>query len=444
MRPLERSPDGATWPTEPPLVAPWSALPPRPELPRIKVLHVITRFWAGAGGNTLLSAVGMDPRRYETWVAGCPGGPLWERARRAGVGTVELRGFREVLAPTDLHVLIQLIRLIRRERFTIVHTHSAKGGFLGRLAAWLCRTPVVVHTFHGFSVHDYMSRRRRRLYLLLDRAVRRMAHEYYAVSPRVAQQAVQYRFAPPGSVSVVPSAVEVDDIPHADGDIARAREELGIPPEVPVVGTVGRIDFAKAPLDFVRMAAEVARTHPHARFMMVGDGPLQEQAQQEARRLNVDVLFTGFRADAPRIAAAFDVFVISSLYEGLGRAVTEALASGRPVVATAVNGVPDLIAAGSTGLLAPPAEPAALAECVRWMLDHPVEARRMGRQGRERVLATFAPAVMCDRLDRAYARLLGLPVPTQPSPTAAEPAAADTANGGRRDPNQRVAVHRAD
>jgi glycosyltransferase involved in cell wall biosynthesis len=432
-----------SWPAAPPALLPPAALPPQPSLPRIKVLHVITRFWAGAGGNTLLSAVGMDADRYEVWVAGCPGGPLWERARQAGVGTVELRGFREVLAPVaDVYVLVQLIRLIRRERPTIVHTHSAKGGFLGRLAAWLCHTPVVVHTFHGFSVHNYMSRRRRRVYLLLDRAVGRLAHAYFAVSPRVAQQAVQLRFAPPGSVSVVPSAVELDDIPK--GDAAGGRAELGIPPGVRVVGTVGRIDFAKAPLDFIRMAARVAETHPGTRFVMVGDGPMQEQALQEARRLGVEVLFTGFRADAARIAAAFDVFVISSLYEGLGRAVTEALASGRPVVATAVNGVPDLIAAGSTGLLAPPGEPAALAEGVRWLLDHPAEARRMGQQGRDRVLAAFAPAVMCRLLDQAYARLLGLPVPFHPSPTADEPVDAGTGNGYRRDLDERVAVHRAD
>jgi glycosyltransferase involved in cell wall biosynthesis len=418
---------------------PASELPPQPPLPRIKVLHVITRFWGGAGGNTLLSAIGMDPQRYDVWVAGCPGGPLWERARKAGLGTVELRGFREVLAPADLFVLIQLIRLIRRGQFTIVHTHSAKGGFLGRLAAWLCRTPVVVHTFHGFSVHNYMRRSRRRIYLLLDRAVRRMAHEYYAVSPRVAQQAVQLRFAPPGSVSVVPSAVELDDIPHSAAERARAREELAVPPGVPVVGTVGRIDFAKAPLDFVRMAAEVARTHPGTRFVVIGDGPMQADAEQEARRLGVPVQFTGFRDDAPRIAGGLDVFVISSLYEGLGRALTEAMASGRPVVATAVNGVPDLVEAGSTGLLAPPADPAALADCVRWLLDHPAEARRIGQQGRERVLTTFAPEVMCELLDRAYARLLGFPRPSEPLPAAVEPAATDTANGDRRDPNDSTA-----
>src|SRR5213078_3364301 len=141
---------------------------------------------------------------------------------------------------------------------------------------------------------------------------------------------------------------------------------------------------------------------PDTRFVMVGDGPLLEATRQEARRCGVDVVFTGFRADAAALAGAFDVFVISSLYEGLGRALTEALASARPVVATAVNGVIDLVEPGSTGLLAPPADPQALARNVVWLLDHPVQARQMGEAGRARVENTFDPRVMCGLIDEVY------------------------------------------
>jgi glycosyltransferase involved in cell wall biosynthesis len=188
------------------------------------------------------------------------------------------------------------------------------------------------------------------------------------------------------------------------------------------------------------MAAQVARTHPATRFVMVGEGPLEEQVRQEADRLGVAVQLTGFRGDAPRLAADLDVFVISSLYEGLGRALTEALGTGRPVVATAVNGVPDLVTPGATGLLAPPAEPEALADCVRWMLDHPAEARRLGEQGRARVLATFEPAVMCRLLDRGYSRLLGLP---EPDDHLIAPPLGGT-NGHRRDAEEQVVLDLAD
>jgi len=165
---------------------------------------------------------------------------------------------------------------------------------------------------------------------------------------------------------------------------------------------------------------------------MVGDAslesaPLEAETKAEADRLGVEVIFTGFRPDAPKIAAMLDVFVISSLYEGLGRSLTEAMAAGRPVVATAVNGVPDLVEPGSTGLLAPPADPAALAECVSWLLDHPDEGRRMGAQGRTRVLSIFDAGTMCAMLDAEYCRLLGLPQPV----TVTQPA---NGNGGSPKP----------
>jgi glycosyltransferase involved in cell wall biosynthesis len=385
-----------------------SMLPPQPTHPRVKVLHVVTKFYDGAGENTLLTMVGADRSRYEVWVAAGPGGQLWERAERAGVTTVMLKRFREVLSPIeDALVLMALVRLIRRERFSVVHTHSSKGGFLGRLAAWLCRTPVIVHTIHGFSYHAFMRRRRSRAYVALERIVRPMTDWFLAVAPEVAREAVEMRLAAPGTVSVAPSGIELDAIP--DEPSADIRCELGIPIGAPLVGTVGRLDFQKAPLDFVRMAALVRSTYPTTRFIMVGEGKLLGEAQAEARRLGVDVLFTGYRPDAASIAACFDVYVASSLYEGLGRSLTQALASGRPVVATAVNGVVDIITPGATGLLAPPANADALAASVTWLLDHPEAAQRMGEAGQARVRAIFGPATMCALVEQTYARLLGLP-----------------------------------
>lgn len=407
-----RSRDGhcvtSGWAAAPVPVVPLPELPDQPAAPRVKVLHVITKLTDGAGGNTLLSALGADRARFEVWVVGSIGGPLWKRAERHGVRTVKLTRFRARVAPLDdLRVLFELRRLIRREQFSVVHTHSSKAGFLGRLAAWLCRTPVVVHTIHGFSFHDFMSPGRRWTYLALERLVRPVTDAFIAVAPQVAREAVERHLVAPGTITVVPSAIELDDIPdQADRPL---RAALGVPEGVPLVGTVGRLDFQKAPLDFVRMAAHVAAARPRARFVMIGHGALLETARAEARRLGVDVTFTGFRDDAAQLAACFDVYVVSSLYEGLGRGLTEALASGRPVCATNVNGVVDLIEPGATGLLAPPRQPEALAECVIWMLDHPGPAGRMGAAGRERVRALFAPRVMCRQIERIYAQLLGLP-----------------------------------
>ncbi|GAA4059064.1 glycosyltransferase family 4 protein [Streptomyces shaanxiensis] len=395
------------WTATPAPVVPPRTLPPQPLLPPVKVLHVITRFYAGAGGNTLLTALGMDPDRYEVWVAGVPGDDLWERAAAEGVHTVQIPGFRDFLTPGDVLVLWRLVRLIRRERFTIVHTHSAKGGFLGRLAARLCGTPVVVHTFHAISFHDHMSPWRRALYRSLERMTSHLAHAYLAVAPRLALEAVRQRLAPPGRVDVVPSAVELAGIP--DGFDPEARRTLGVPKDIALIGTVGRIVHQKAPLDFVRMAALVHARYPDTAFVIVGDGQLADDVRRLAADLGVDVRITGWRPDAARLAAGLDVFVITSLYEGLGRALSEALAAARPVVATAVNGVPDLVEPGATGLLVAPSDPAGQARAVGWMLDHPDEAAAMGSQGCARVRTAFSQDAMCAAIDACYCRLLALP-----------------------------------
>ena len=411
------------WPPVPPGRVPTRLLPQQPELPKVKVLHVITRFIAGSGGNTLASATGMDPDRYETWVAAMPGGPLWAEARAAGVRTVEIPHMRETISPwDDVRACVQLVALMRRERFAVVHTHCSKAGLIGRVAARLAGTPVVVHTFHILAAHDGLTASRRRVYLFLERRVRSFAHRYVAVAPRLAREAVEQRIAPPGETVVVPSAVDLTAIPA--GDARSVRAELGIADDAQVVGTVGRIVAQKAPLDFVRMCAAVQRQRPGVVFVMVGDttlesGGLEEETRREADRLGVRILFTGFRPDAPRVASTFDVYVVPSRYEGLGRALTEAMASGRPVVATAVNGVPDLVEPGVTGLLAAPGDVAALAEATVWLLDHPVEATMMGEQARDRVRSHFATETMCRALDELYAELLGLPVaPAEPDITA--------------------------
>src|SRR5207302_1604039 len=163
-------------------------------------------------------------------------------------------------------------------------------------AAWIARTPIFVHPFHGFSFHDFMSVRRRAAYLFLERLAQPAAAEFVEWAPQIEREPVERRLARPGQISVVPSAVELDEIPFETDPTVRA--ELGISESSPLIGTVGRLDFQKSPVDFVRMAALVAQERPDARFVMVGDGTLEHEAREEAAKLGAPVLFTGFRPDA--------------------------------------------------------------------------------------------------------------------------------------------------
>ncbi|MFE1288437.1 glycosyltransferase [Streptomyces sp. NPDC058751] len=390
LAPSPGQPDGtaASRTATPPRVAPAEALPPAPVLPRIKVLHVVTRFRAGAGDDTPLAAEGTDPDRYEVWVAGVPSGDLWEPARAAGVRTLETPGFRHALGPADVLVLGRLVRLIRRERFTLVHTHAAKGRSLGRVAARLCRTSVVVHTVHGPSFHPYTARPGRTAYRGLGRVTRRLARRLLAPAPRGAGAAGE-RPAPPDRARAMPSAARPAGVPGEFDPAARAL--LGVSRKTALVGTVGGVDTREAPLAFVRMAAAVRAHHPDTAFVVIGDGPPAGEVRRLAADLDVEVTVTGRRPDTGRLVAGLDVFVTTSLREGAGRALTEALTAARPVVATAVHGVPDLVEHGATGLLVAPADPGGAARAVGWLLDHPREAAEMGRKAGRRVRAALAP-----------------------------------------------------
>jgi glycosyltransferase involved in cell wall biosynthesis len=188
-------------------------------------------------------------------------------------------------------------------------------------------------------------------------------------------------------------------------DRMAVRRALEFDPDRPIVAMIGRLSPQKAPLDFVAAARFVLAQRPDVQFLMIGDGPLAgEVAGAIADEPRIAAL--GQRDDVPEILSVLDVFVLSSLWEGLGRALTEAMVLGVPVAVTAVNGMPELVTDRETGMLSPPSDPTALADNIVWLLDHPDEARRLGRQGRVRVLPQFSAGQMVERLDALYETLL--------------------------------------
>jgi glycosyltransferase involved in cell wall biosynthesis len=378
--------------------------------PRVRVLHVITHLGpGGATDNTLLSVAGLDRDRYQVDLAAGPGA-LEERARAAADRLIVLPGLCRALGrPADLRAAVTLWRLAGR--YDLVHTHTAKAGILGRLAAWARRVPVVVHTIHAFPVNDHMPALERRLLLAVERLAARCAHRVITVCRANGEEAVELRIARPEQLRVVVSGVPVDAVLGGDGPAARAA--LGIPAAAPVFGTVTRLMEQKAPLDFVAAARQVLAQLPEAHVLLVGDGPLRpevEAAVGDEPRIHL----LGHRADVPDLLAAMDVVAFSSLWEGLGRALTEAVLAAKPVVATAVNGVPDLVVDGATGHLVPPGRPDLLAERVLGVLARPDRGAALGAAGAARVAGSFDVQEMLAGLDGVYREALqarGVPVP---------------------------------
>jgi glycosyltransferase involved in cell wall biosynthesis len=369
----------------------------------LRVAQIVTKFSAGAGGITLRGALALDPDRYRSTILAADGGAYAERAAAAGLGVVELRHMSPELDPgEDVRGVRELVALLGPRRFDVVHTHSAKAGALGRVAARRVGVPVVVHSFHGFPFHEFQSPLRRRAYLAAERALASITDYFLTDGTMVAAEAVRLRLAPPERIRAIASPVDDGIHPVSDAARARARLRLGLPQQAKVVGTVARLDAQKSPLDMIEAVAALGREDIYAAW--IGDGELRPQAQQLIRARGLDDRFRlfGNRSDVASLLPAFDVFALSSLYEGLPCAAVEAMTCGVPVVATAVNSVPEIVVPGRTGLLARPGDPASLARALAHMLDHPEQAARLARAARVHIGDRFrAPALGRD-LDEAY------------------------------------------
>ncbi|MGD9706013.1 MAG: glycosyltransferase family 4 protein [Acidimicrobiia bacterium] len=385
---------------------------------RIKVLHLITHLGFGGGtDNTLATVEGLRRERYEVHLGS---GDEHEDKIDEGRGVADalflFPRLRRAPRPIDdLLLLRQLTRFLREQRYDVVHTHNAKAGVIGRLAAKRADAPVILHTMHLLSWQDAggrpTGRRQRltnlvtsRLYLFLERLAANRSDMIVTVCDQNRAEVLRSKIAPPERVVTVYSGIDYSRF-DVESDRTSKCDELALDPDRPIVAMIGRLSPQKAPLDFVAAARLVLAQRPDAQFLMIGDGPLADDvAGAIADEPRIRAL--GHRDDVPEILPFLDVFVLSSLWEGLGRALTEAMVLGVPVAVTAVNGMPELVTHRETGMLSPPFDPAAQAENILWLLEHPAEARQLGSQGRERVLPQFSAGQMVDRLDALYESLV--------------------------------------
>jgi glycosyltransferase involved in cell wall biosynthesis len=376
--------------------------------PPVQVATVITRLEGGAGVLALRGARALDPEVAVPVIVTGQGNRLLDDAAAAGLEVLIEPLLREVIAPrSDLLAIGRLEQLFRQRRFGVVHTHCAKAGAVGRLAARRAGVPRIVHTFHGFPFHEFQSAARRRAYVSIERRLGRITDMALCVGSGVAAEAIRRELIAPQRVRTIGVAVDGPDRARASMSARqpqarqRARLALGLPAGATVVGTVGRLTYQKAPEDFLAALQQLGR--PDVVGVWVGGGELAERIARRARKLSGPrVILAGERTDVLGLLPAFDVFALPSRYEGLPTVVVEAMICGVPVVATAVNAVPDLVVAGETGLLVPPGRPAQLAAAVRSLLDSPELAARLAAAARDRVGGQYGESALRDVLTAAY------------------------------------------
>jgi glycosyltransferase involved in cell wall biosynthesis len=385
---------------------------------RTKILRVIARL--NMGGPALHVAyltAGLRERGYDTTlVAGTLArgeDSMAFVAEGLGVDVVSIPELgREISPLRDVFATIRLAALIRRERPEILHTHTAKAGTVGRVAAILAgraRPPIVVHTFHGHVLRGYFGPVRSRLFLLLERWLARHTTTLIAVSPQVRDDLVALGVAAPEKFTVVRLGIELEERVGAEADGRdETRRYLGIPPDRFAVGWVGRMTAVKRTDDVLDGFKRLRAQGVDAMLCLVGDGPDRAGLERRAHELGIikDTLFLGYQEDVGPLYAAFDALVLPSGNEGTPVSVIEALAAGTPVVATRVGGVPDVVRDGEDGFLVELGESEEFAERLAELARDPALRERLGAAGRARVLPRYAVERLVDDIDRLYRALL--------------------------------------
>lgn len=363
---------------------------------RLKVLLVTVGLGVGGTEMQIMAlATRLDRTRFEVTVCGLKGpGVVGEELRARGVRVVTLDG----RGRWDGRVLGRLARLIRAERPDIIHAFLGFANLAASLVGRPLGVPVVIWSYRDVEVW------KTKLEWLVDRAALRWADAVTCCSEAVRRFVLVRVNGPAAKFSTIYNGVALEEF---ETPKAIKRAALGLRDGVPVVGTVARLDEPKKGLTVLLHALAELDGRPDApdwHLLLVGDGPAREPLARLAARLGLArrVVFAGERRDVPSVLAAMDLFVCPSLYEGFGIAIVEAMAAGRPVVASAVGGVPEIVVNGETGLLVPGGDPGALADAIGALLAQPDRARVMGARGRERVRAEFSIETAVRRHQQLY------------------------------------------
>lgn len=365
---------------------------------RVKVARVITRLNIGGPAiHAILLTQALEDAHFTTMlVSGYTApteGDMLHLAKARGVSPLMVTGLgREIDPGRDLAVLLRLYRIFREERPVIVHTHMAKAGTVGRLAARLAGVPIVLHTYHGHVFHSYFGPLKTQTFIRIERALSRVTDLILTVGEKQRQEILGYGIGNPDKLRSVPLGLELEPFVESPRHRGEFRAELGVPDGTRLVGIVGRLVPVKGHTVFLKAARLVLSRLPNVRFLIIGDGELREGLESQARDLGIDggVTFLGWRHDLPRVYADLDLVVLSSYNEGSPVALIEAMAAGRAVVSTDVGGVSDVVSDGVNGLLVPPRDPESLAGAIVRLLSSERSLPAMGAAGREAVYLKYS------------------------------------------------------
>ncbi len=374
---------------------------------RLKVAHIITRLeLGGAQQNTLYCCSHHDRKKYEVILLCGPGGYLDKEAKANSklYKTFFIPELKHPIRPWwDILAASKIWSILEKEKVDIVHTHSSKAGILGRPSATMAKVPLVIHTVHGWGFYPGQFFLTQWLYQKLERGVARDTDLLIAVSEENKKTGLEVGIGRKEQYRVIHSGIDPKAYIVSSVVAQKVRKQIGVQ-DRPAVLILSNFKKQKSPLDVVRVAKALVEKIPSVLFLWAGDGPQRKKIvkliMNNGLRKNFKLL--GWREDVAQLLAATDVLLLTSLHEGLPRVVLQAMAAGKPVVATAVNGTPEAVKQGVTGFLHRPRDIQGMAGSLFKVLANETLARKMGQAGRKALKGSFVIQEMLRQIEKLY------------------------------------------
>ena len=381
---------------------------------KIRVLHVITRLERGGAPAVLLEVLQRcDTSQFEhhiaTGLSQAPEDDMIPFAKDTGFRVVVIPSLiRDIHPFLDIYALLKLYFLIRKGRYDIVHCHTSKGGFIGRLAARLAKVRVIIYSPHGDIFEGYFGKIKTRFFIWLERFSARFTDKIITLTKSGIEPYIKAGIGQKSQFDYIYNGVDVERLRKRKVDRIQKRQEIGVENDCFLVVTAGRLVPVKGYTYLITAIAQVTTEIPNIRLVFLGDGELRGELLGQVKTLGLEkhVLFPGMRSDVPEIISCSDLFVLPSVNEGFGVVLLEAMAMRCPIVATNVGGVPEVVLDGETGILVPPGDPVPLARGIIQLLKDPSIALKMAECGYQRLKACFDIRETVSKTEHLYKELL--------------------------------------
>ncbi len=378
----------------------------------VRVAHVITRLSRGGAQENTFQTVRLHDRGrfHADLIAGPPlgdEGSLEDAVAEAGIKIERVPTLLRNPSPlADFRALQQLTRILQRGGYDIVHTHTSKAGYIGRLAARRAGVRILVHTSHGNVFHGYFGRWPTALFVAMERHAARWSNALIELTDRSVDECIEHRIGERPQYHVIPSGIDVARFQRARARRAETRARYGWPAEALVVGAVARLEPIKGVDTFIRAAVAILSRRHDVRFVIAGEGSQRNALERLAGPAAERIQFLGFQENVADLMAALDLLVVPSRNEGMGRVILEAGAAGVPVVASRVGGIVDVVRDGETGVLVDPDDAEGFVHAIEFLLGEPMRRASFGANASRRVGTHYSELRMVQRIEALYETLL--------------------------------------